>query len=123
MRADVLDPDIAFWVDLSADLAVSRVTSRDGKPNLFERQHDLARAGEIFRAIARSDSILQRVDGMLPIDMLHSAILRLFVDGPFKTKRCAKAYGCDDALLCGPRITKTCEWWNAYAKLSRRIEA
>ncbi|WP_371869702.1 dTMP kinase [Duganella flavida] len=65
IRANVIEPDAAFWLDLHADLAVSRVTARGGKPNLFERQEDLAKASEIFRAIAAADSALRKVDATM----------------------------------------------------------
>lgn len=118
IRADVVAPDAAFWLDLPADLAVSRVTSRDGKTNLFERQEDLAKAGEIFRAISKADPILRKVDATMSEQLLYQAIVDDLISGAFKTKRCTKAYGCDDPIYCMPRLTNSCEWWNITQKLS-----
>ena len=117
IRADVIIPDAAYWVDLPADLAVSRVTARDGKPNLFEKQEDLAKAGEIFRAISASDPSLKKLDGTISVDILHHQILDDLISGAFKAKRCGKSYGCDDAWLCGLRLTGACGWWTAKNKL------
>lgn len=118
VRADVIVPDAAFWMDLPADLAVHRVTTRDGKPNLFEHQEDLAKAGEIFRAIAVADPSLRKVDGTMSIESLHELIVDDLVSGAFKAKRCSKSYGCDDPIYCWPRLTNSCEWWNLKKKLT-----
>jgi dTMP kinase len=117
IRADVLPPDAAFWMDLPADVAVNRVISRDGRPNLFERQEDLDKAGKIFRSIAALDPILKKVDATIPVGQIHKLILDDVMSGAYKTKRCLKAYGCDEALYCIPRITGSCAWWNAKQKL------
>lgn len=118
VRVDVVNPDAAYWMDLPADLAVNRVTTRDGKPNLFERQEDLAKAGEIFRAISVADRNLRRIDGTMSVQSLHKLIVDDLVAGPFKTKRCAKSYGCDEPVQCWPRLTNSCEWWAVKQKLS-----
>lgn len=117
IRADVVEPDAAFWLDLPANLAVNRVTARDGKPNLFERQEDLARAGEIFRSIAEADRVLHRLDATMSPPLLHQAIIQQLKSGALKTKRCAKSYGCEDPVFCIPRNTGTCEWWSTVQKL------
>lgn len=117
IRANVVEPDAAFWLDLPADLAVNRVTARDGKPNLFERQEDLAKAGEVFRAIAETDRVLHRMDATMSPPLLYQAIIQDLKSGALKAKRCEKAYGCDDALLCTPRITGTCKWWSTVQQL------
>jgi dTMP kinase len=117
IRANVLEPDAAFWLDLPADLAVHRVTARDGKPNLFEKQEDLAKAGEVFRATAEVDSVLQRLDATMSAELLHEEIIQKLIAGALKAKRCRKSYGCDEPVLCTPRITGSCEWWNTVQKL------
>jgi dTMP kinase len=118
IRTDVVTPDVAYWLDLPADLAVNRVQRRDGAPNLFERQDDLTKAGEIFRSISISDSIIQRMDATMSIPALHNAIIDDLLSGALKAKRCAKAYGCDDPIYCTPRMTNTCDWWSLKQKLS-----
>lgn len=122
IRADVVTPDVAFWLDLPADLAVHRVTARDGKANLFERQEDLAKAGDIFRQISLMDPILQRVDATMSVSLLYQKIIEDLVAGALKAKRCTKSYGCDDSYHCMPRLTSTCDWWNAKQKLAAIAE-
>lgn len=117
VRANVVEPDAAFWLDLPADLAVSRVTARDGKPNLFERQEDLAKAGEIFRSIAETDRVLHRLDATMSPPLLYQAIIQDLKAGALKIKRCKKSYGCDDPIFCAPRMTGECEWWSTVQKL------
>jgi dTMP kinase len=121
IRADVVVPDAAYWLDLSADVAVSRVTARDGQPNLFERQEDLARAREIFRAISASDSKLRRIDGTMSVQSLHQQIVDDLVSGSLKDKRCRKSYGCDDPIYCTPRLTNTCKWWSIKRQLTQGL--
>lgn len=117
IRTDVVVPDVAFWMDLPADLAVNRVEKRDGAPNMFERHEDLIKAAEIFRVIAASDSTVVRLDAAMSIPLLHRAIIDNLVSGALKAKRCAKHYGCDDPYHCTPRITNTCDWWSMKQKL------
>lgn len=121
VRADVIEPDAAFWVDVPTDVAVSRVADRDGKLNLFERHDDLAKASEIFRAVAAADPVLRKVDGTVSEILLHQQIIDDLVCGAFKKKRCAKSYGCDEPVYCTPRITHSCEWWNFKGKLAAAV--
>jgi dTMP kinase len=118
IRTDVVVPDAAYWLDLPASDAVGRVTARDGQPNLFERQEDLARAGEIFRAISLFDSKLHRLDGTMSVASLHQQIVDDLVAGSLKLKRCRKSYGCDDPVYCTPRLTNTCKWWSIQRQLT-----
>jgi dTMP kinase len=118
IRANVVVPDTAYWLDLPADLAVRRVTTRDGKPNLFEHQEDLAKAGEIFRAISTADPVLRKVDATMSVQSMQQLIIDDLMAGAFKAKRCRKSYGCDDPVYCTPRLTNSCEWWNVKQKLS-----
>lgn len=118
IRANVVVPDVAYWMDLPADLAVHRVTTRDGRPNLFEHQEDLAKAGKIFRSISMSDSILRRVDATMSVPLLYQLIVEDLMSGAFKAKRCSKSYGCDDLVYCTFRNTNTCDWATAKRKLS-----
>lgn len=118
IRDNVINPDAAFLLNLPADLAVCRVTERDGKPNLFERQEDLAKASQIFQALAAKDPTLKTIDGTMSVPLLYSAIMQHLVDGVLKAKRCGKGYGCDDPYYCTPRITHSCEWWSAKKKLA-----
>jgi dTMP kinase len=118
IRANVVAPDVALWLDAPADLGVGRVKSRDGKLNKFERLEDLVRAGEIFREIfSRNDPALTRIDATMSIEFVHREIIDNLVSGALKAKRCAKQYGCDEPVYCMPRLTNTCDWWRVKEKL------
>lgn len=110
VRDGVTLPDIVFWLDLPVSEAMQRIQVRDGEGNHFEREDDLVRIGEVFRTIASRDALIVRIDASLPPEEVEKNILRAFVDGPWKLKRCAKAYGCDDPIHCTPRITGGCKW-------------
>lgn len=121
VRANVVLPDAAYWLDLPADLAVSRVVSRDGRPNLFERQEDLAKAGKVFSTISATDPLLRQVDATLSVTALHQFIVNDLVAGALHAKRCRKSYGCDEPVYCIPRLTNSCDWWIAKQKLSATL--
>lgn len=118
IRADVVVPDAAFWVDLPTEMAVSRVATRDGKLNLFEQQDDLAKASEIFRSISAVDLVFRKVDGAIPAQLLHRLIIDDLISDAFKKKRCRKSYGCDEPIYCTPRHTNTCDWWSIKQRLT-----
>jgi len=118
IRHEVVVPDVAFWMDLPSDLAVSRVRGRDGALNNFERQDDLTKAGDIFRQISEADPVLARVDATMSVPLLHKSIIDKLVGGALKEKRCAKKYGCDEPVYCIPRHTDTCDWWSIKKKLA-----
>lgn len=122
VRQDVLLPDAAYWMDLPADIAVSRVTARDGQPNHFERQDDLTKVGEIFREISKTDHLLRKVDATASIKSIHAFIVNDLISDALKSKRCAKAYGCDDPVYCTPRITGSCEWWKTKIGLGALVD-
>ncbi|MFJ9533339.1 dTMP kinase [Herbaspirillum sp. NPDC101396] len=117
IRADVVVPDVAFWMDLPTEVAVGRVKTRDGKLNAFERQDDLEKAAKIFEAISKHDNAVVRIEATMPIPLLHKTILNHLVEGALKAKRCAKPYGCDDPVYCGPRMTDSCDWATATRRL------
>ena len=118
IRENVLIPDAAFWLDVPADLGCSRVKSRDGKLNQFERQEDLAKAGEIFRSIFDDgEQALTRIDAAMPIEIIHRAIIDNLVSGILKARRCSVVDGCEDPLYCIQRLTNACDWWAIKTKL------
>ncbi len=118
IRHEVVPPDVAFWMDIPADVAASRIRARDGAPNAFERQDDLEKANEIFRSISSSDAALVHIDATLSIKEIQKAVIKNMIDGALKEKRCAKQYGCDDPIYCTPRYTNSCDWWVMTKKLS-----
>jgi len=105
-------PDMVFLLDIDPTLGLFRIShSRGETPNQFENAEQLAKAREIFEALARTDTTISVLDGSLSEAAVHAELLQRFVDGPLKQKRCAKDYGCDDPLHCIPALTGNCEWW------------
>jgi len=119
IRKNVIHPDITFWIETPADLAVFRIEKRDGAVNLFEKVDDLIAIDKLFREISASEKNLFAIDGSQSIKEVYSDVIDKFVNGPFKAKKCAKSYGCDDPLYCTPRITNTCDWWRKANALQR----
>ncbi len=73
----------------------------------------------MFRRMADPELVL--IDAAASAASLHAAIVGHFVDGPYKRARCAKAYGCDDAYHCVPRLTARCQWYTRRAQILARI--
>jgi dTMP kinase len=108
--------DAVFILDIDPALSVYRIAhSRGEVPNHFEDRANLAKAREIFNGLI--DPKIHHIDGSMSRKAVYSEIIKLFVDGAFKSKRCAKSYGCDDIWFCSFRLTNTCEWWKTQAKL------
>ncbi len=122
IRQNVVEPDVAYLLEVPPTLATARIEARDGAANHFERIEDLVQIDRLFHEIAGHDDRIVKVDGSVSEQAVFDALLKHFVDGPFKRKRCAKAYGCDDPLHCTPRLTSTCTWWERAKKLLGRTE-
>lgn len=108
-------PDVVFLIDVNANIGLSRVSvSRGDVPNAFETADNLRLTRALFREIYESGDHknIVLINGTASIDRVHSQILRTLLEGPLKPRYCAKSYGCDDAYLCGPRITGECQWAN-----------
>lgn len=110
IRANVVEPDVAYLLELPPTLAVARIEARDGAANHFEKIEDLVQIDRIFHEIARHDDRMVKIDGSISEQAVFASLLKHFVNGPLKLKRCAKVYGCDDPLHCTPRYTDTCTW-------------
>ena len=110
-------PDAVFILDVEPVIGIHRIAhDRGEEPNHFEDRSSLGAARAIFNQM-NGDNI-HRIDGVLPIRTVHEQIMELFINGPLKAKRCAKAYGCHDPFHCSYRWSGTCEWWSLRAKLS-----
>lgn len=115
-------PDAVFLLDLDPTLALYRIShSRGQAPNEFERLDGLARVREVFNSL--QDSRIVKIDGSVSTDAVHRAILEAFVEGPLRSKRCAKEYGCDDPFHCTFALSGTCEWWNLSRSLLATLKA
>ena len=113
-------PDVVFLLDVDPSLGLFRIAEfRNETPNEFERLETLQKVREVFHSLP--DSNLVRIDGSPSVDVVHATILEAFINGALKAKRCAKEYGCDDPMHCGPRFTGQCEWWTLAGKLRTRL--
>ncbi len=117
MEELALIPDISFIVDVPLEVSKERILVRDGFVNHFENISYLAEVRKVYKWLCSVDENLLEIDGSLPIDVVHSSILKLLIDGPLKEKRCFKDYGCDSYPECGYAMTGKCEWWNSRQKL------
>ena len=116
-------PDITFIVDVPLEVSKERIVVRDGFVNHFENIDYLAKVRKAYKWLCSVDKSLLEIDGSLPIDVVHSTIIKLFVDEPLKKKLCFKEYGCDSYPECGYAMTGTCEWWNLRQKLLASLSA
>jgi dTMP kinase len=111
MREIAPEPDIVFLLDLDPLVAISRIAVGRGEvPNHFERADSLTESRRVFLELIERHPCMRRLDATQPPDVLHRDILHRLIDGPLKTKRCAKVYGCDDWYHCGVRMANECEW-------------
>jgi dTMP kinase len=103
-------PDLVFLLDIEPAVSVKRISEyRNEVPNEFEQLENLARAREIFNVL--DDPHIVRVDGTLPREAVHSAVLSKFVFGPLKSKRCAANEGCSPPLFCAQSGSGGCQWF------------
>lgn len=75
-------PDVMLYLDLDPEIAVGRVTGRDGKANDFERVGDLHKARAIFQQI--SGPRVHRIDATQSPDAVatevNRAVVRVILD-------------------------------------------
>jgi dTMP kinase len=103
-------PDLTLILDIDPELSIFRIHhSRKEMPNEFEKLDGLTKARAIFRQLKGSH--VHILDGSLSVPALRTQILDRVIEGPLKTKRCAKSYGCDDLFHCSFRLTNSCEWF------------
>jgi dTMP kinase len=113
-------PDRVFLLDLDPTLAIHRIFhSRKEAPNEFERVESLVRVRDVFNSLKGP---ITRVDGGMSIASVHQEVMKAFIEGPLKTKRCAKEYSCDDPFHCSFALSGTCEWWRLAGRLLSPIE-
>jgi dTMP kinase len=111
-------PDGTFVLDIDPVLGIYRIAhSRGEKPNHFEKRAELAKAREIFQKIKGPN--IFHIDGAASVTDVQRRVLDAFIDGPLKSKQCAKQYGCDDPFHCSWAISNSCEWF----RLSRALHS
>jgi dTMP kinase len=120
MKARFPIPDVVFVLDIDPTISIHRIHhSRRDTPNEFEQYEGLRKAREIFANL--SGDHVRILDGTLSIPVLHANILDHVIDGPLKSQRCAKSYGCNDPFNCSYRLTNSCRWFT-MAKALRLAE-
>lgn len=103
-------PDAVFVLDIEPAVGIDRIAnSRGEEPNHFEDRSNLSRAREIFQGMSGPN--IHHINGANAPEAVHAEIVTRFIDGPLKSKLCAKSYGCDNQFDCTFRITKTCRWF------------
>jgi dTMP kinase len=102
-------PDVVFLLDVDPAVSLVRISdSRGDVPNAFEKAESLAAVRTLFNRIAHTDERILKLDGSLPVDVIHATITRLLVDGPLRAK-CAPHEG--SSSRPGERRTLAqCDW-------------
>lgn len=108
-------PDVVVLLDVPAEVGISRVVDRDSQPNKFESLENLRQVREAFFQIKREHTNVVQIDGTDDAETVRYRITRMLLDGVLKKRYCGKAYGCDDPVTCGVRLSGDCLW----AKLCR----
>jgi dTMP kinase len=91
-------PDAVFVLDIEPAVGIDRIAnSRGEEPNHFEDRSNLSRAREIFQGMSGPN--IHHVNGANAPEAVHAEIVTRFIDGPLKSKLCAKSYGCDNHFL------------------------
>ena len=115
-------PDAVFLLDIDPVLSVHRIAySRGENPNHFEDRENLGKARVIFNEI--KSPVIHKIDGAMSRHAIRDEVMRIFVNGPLKAKRCAKEYGCDDPFHCTFKATANCSWFNFAKRLSAASSA
>jgi len=117
VRELAVTPDIVFVLDLDPAVSMSRIRTRDGEPNEFEKLEDLRKIRTVFQWLCEKDEVVHCLDGTQSPETIRTLILDRLLNGVLKEKRCAKSYGCDDPYWCGFRETGTCQWWRIRQSL------
>ncbi|MDR1423461.1 MAG: dTMP kinase [Azoarcus sp.] len=87
IRAGLVEPDVAYFIEVPPAAAAARIQRRDGGANHFERPDDLVRLAQAFKRMAARDERIVPVNGERLEDEVFADILAHFAQGPFKRKR------------------------------------
>lgn len=72
-------PDVVFFLEVPVSLALERIASARGEGfSLFEAEENLRSVDAIYRSL--SDPRILRIDGTLPPDQTHTAIVRVLAN-------------------------------------------
>jgi len=100
-------PDLLVILDVSAAVGLDRVRARGDVADLFEREDDLTRAREVFRAF-EGDHVL-RLDATSTVDQLTQAALDRVYEPLLFNRMCKRGVDACEPVYCGYRIAGTCD--------------
>ncbi len=78
LNSQVKYPDIAFYVDISVDMALSRISNSGRKKTFYERKELLKKVREIYLGLVK-DGELILLDGTISADKLVASALRIIL--------------------------------------------
>lgn len=110
MRAEFPVPDVTLLFDISPESSITRIAgSRGDIPNQFERVDQLRVVRDIFLGLAESDTTILKINATNDQARVFQDVIHALLATVLKSKRCAKAYGCD-VFYCAYRETGDCRW-------------
>jgi dTMP kinase len=99
MEAAFPIPDAVFLLDIDPNLSGHRIAElRGDSPNRFEKIENLRKVRNVFLSL--QDDRIIKIDGSKSIEAVHEEVVKRFVDGPLKARRCGKKC-CEDP---------SCQW-------------
>jgi dTMP kinase len=112
-------PDVVLLLDVPAEVGVERVRSGRGEtPNEFEGTENLRRCRQMFMEMIPQHPNMRRIDATASIPHIQAQVLSELVRGALRQRYCAKGYGCEEPMMCGYRLSKTCKWAQIAAAAS-----
>lgn len=104
-------PDVVFLLDAPPAVGLDRIRAGRGEqPNSFETAENLTATRAAFLALVKDHPVVRVVNASRDADSVRREVTECLIEGAFKRRFCAKAYGCDEPTVCGYRNTGTCPW-------------
>ncbi len=69
-------PDLTFWVDVSAEIAMERMNLRGDERTIFEKTERLERVTNVYEWLAGREENWIRVEGKDEVKVIHEKIMR-----------------------------------------------
>lgn len=104
-------PDVVFLLDVPPAVGIERISvGRGERPNSFETSENLTVTRAAFLALAKDHPVVRVVNASRDAESVRREVTECLIEGAFKRRFCAKAYGCDEPFACGYRNSGTCQW-------------
>jgi dTMP kinase len=71
-----LEPDLTFWVDVPAEVAMERMNLRGDERTIFEKTEKLKRVTSVYKWLADNEKDWVRVRGKGEAETIHKKIMR-----------------------------------------------